>query len=91
MQGVRRSPGSSTKIGTQFPRFSLRISCSTVASGGNAGSLCGGRNQRGREQGGRARATLTSASMAVGEEGGAGVVTRALALASPAPCSVRLL
>lgn len=38
--GVRRSPGSSTYTGTQFPRFSLSTICSTVASGGNAGSFC---------------------------------------------------
>ena len=37
--GVRRSPGSSTYTGTQFPCFSLRMMFSTVERGGNAGSF----------------------------------------------------
>jgi hypothetical protein len=38
MHGVIRSAGSWTYTGTQFPRFSFKMSCSTVASEGYAGS-----------------------------------------------------
>jgi hypothetical protein len=41
MHGVIKSAGSSTKTGTQFPRFSRIISCSTVASEGYAGNFYG--------------------------------------------------
>ena len=41
MHGVIKSAGNSTNTGTQFPRFSRMISCSTVASEGYAGNFYG--------------------------------------------------
>ena len=39
MHGVMRSAGTSTYTGTQLPRFSCKISFSTVANDGYAGNF----------------------------------------------------
>lgn len=63
--GVRRSPGSSTYTGTQFPCFSLRMMLSIVDSGGNAGNFCekGARYRQLRVQLSRTSVALTCVSI----------------------------